>query len=168
MEAGVQCSASHVVVTTNSELVDEPDVRAAGGVVVRYRRRRGRRRCELLIVHRPRYDDWTFAKGKRDESDSDDRACALREVQEETGFACTAGPELPSTRYRDHRGRDKLVRYWLMELPVGETGNDFVPNGEVDEIRWCDAGAAGRILTYRHDSDILEAAIPHFTAKGPS
>ncbi|HEU5301407.1 MAG TPA: NUDIX domain-containing protein [Acidimicrobiia bacterium] len=134
----------------------EPDVRAAGGVVRRTRRHRGRRRVEVLLVHRPRYDDWTFPKGKRDKDDRDDLATARREVEEETGFACTAGDEIGMTRYRDQRGRDKLVRYWTMELSPGATGDDFEPNREVDELRWCRPDEAVRLLTYEHDRVLLE------------
>jgi len=134
---------------------DEPDVRAAGGVLVRTGRRRVRRRTELAVVHRPRYDDWSFPKGKRDDGDLDDQATALREVEEETGFACVLGVELGETRYRDAKGRSKLVRYWLMELPDGEAGDGFVVNREVDELRWCTAPEAARILTYEHDRVLL-------------
>ncbi len=133
----------------------EPDIRAAGGILVRRRRHAGRRRTELALVHRPRYDDWTFPKGKRDADDEDDEATALREVEEETGFACDLGEELGSTWYRDAKGRNKLVRYWRMTLPEGATGEEFLPNREVDELRWCTAAEAGRILTYEHDRVLL-------------
>jgi len=66
-------------------------VRAAGGLV--WRRRRGQ--VEILVVHRPRYDDWSFPKGKR-AGDERDRDTALREVQAETGLRCRLGPELGS------------------------------------------------------------------------
>ena len=133
----------------------DPEVRAAGGVLIRRRRRAGRRRIELALVHRPRYDDWTFPKGKRDAADENDEATALREVEEETGFSCDLGEELGSTWYRDAKGRNKLVRYWRMTLPEGVTGEDFVPNREVDELRWCTAAEADRILTYEHDRVLL-------------
>jgi 8-oxo-dGTP pyrophosphatase MutT (NUDIX family) len=132
-----------------------PEVRAAGGVIVRTRKRRARRRTELALVHRPRYDDWTFPKGKRDATDGSDEATALREVEEETGFACILGEELASTRYRDAKGRDKLVRYWRMALPPGITGEGFVVNREVDELVWCTAAEADRLLTYEHDRVLL-------------
>jgi 8-oxo-dGTP diphosphatase len=132
-----------------------PEVFAAGGVIERHRRRRLRRRDELALVHRPRYDDWSFPKGKRDATDADDAATALREVAEETGFRCTLGPALGSTEYRDSRGRHKVVRYWRMSLAPSETGDDFVANREVDELRWCTVAEADRLLTYDHDRELL-------------
>lgn len=134
---------------------DEPEIRAAGGIVHRTRRVRGLRRTEVVLVHRPRYDDWSFPKGKRDGDDADDEATALREVAEETGFACVLGSELSETRYRDAKGRSKLVRYWIMTLSSGVSGEGFVPNREVDEIRWCTAEEADGILTYAHDRVLL-------------
>jgi 8-oxo-dGTP diphosphatase len=133
----------------------DAEVRAAGGVLVRSRRRLGLRRTELALVHRPRYDDWSFPKGKRDVTDKGDKTTALREVEEETGFACALGVELGETRYRDSKGRSKLVRYWLMELPEGVSGDEFVVNREVDELRWCTAREADRLLTYEHDRVLL-------------
>jgi 8-oxo-dGTP diphosphatase len=105
-------------------------------------------------VHRPRYDDWTLPKGKCGRQEPDD-ACALREVEEETGLRCELLDPLPSTEYRDGRGRRKMVRYWLMQ-PVG--GN-FVPHREVDEIRWLLPDDAARELTYERDLAVLRAAL---------
>jgi 8-oxo-dGTP pyrophosphatase MutT (NUDIX family) len=118
---------------------------AAGGVVVRD--------GQVLLVHRPRYDDWTFPKGKLDDGESFEDA-AVREVEEETGLRCSLGRELPSTHY--HVGaRPKLVRYWLM-TPEDETA--FVPNDETDELRWLTAEEALELLTYDRDRDVLTAA----------
>lgn len=137
------------------ERPSEPVVRAAGGLLRRPNRRGIRRRSELAVVHRPRYDDWSFPKGKRESEDEDDAATALREVQEETGFRCGLGRPIGSTRYRDARGRDKVVRYWLMTLEDTETGDDFAVNREVDALRWCTPKEASRLLTYDHDRALL-------------
>ncbi len=138
------------------EQTPEPEVRAAGGLLHREGRRRLRRRDEIAVVHRPRYDDWSFPKGKRDAGDADDASTALREVEEETGFRCVLGEETGSTEYRDGRGRQKVVRYWHMALAEGETGDGFVPNREVDELRWCTPAEAARLLTYEHDRNLLD------------
>ena len=119
-------------------------IEAAGGVVVRDGR--------LLLVHRPRYDDWTFPKGKLDPGESFESA-ALREVEEETGVRCSLGRELPSSHY-EVNGRPKLVRYWLM-TPQGET--PFVPNDETDDLRWVAPNEARALLTYDRDRDVLSA-----------
>jgi 8-oxo-dGTP diphosphatase len=100
----------------------------------------------MLLVHRPRYDDWTFPKGKLDDGETDEVA-ARREVEEETGFRCELVSELASTFYVDAKGRPKRVRYWLMHVIDGS----FSPNREVDEIAWLPATAAAERLTYDHD-----------------
>lgn len=102
-------------------------------------------------MHRPKYDDWTFPKGKAEEGETD-AECALREVEEETGLRCVLGPELTPTRYRDSRGRRKIVRWWQMSVAAGE----FVPNREVDEIRWVARAEATGLLTYKRDLSLLE------------
>ena len=108
---------------------------------------------EVCLVHRPRYDDWTLPKGKLDDGESFEDA-ALREVWEETGLRCRLGAELEAARYRDHKGRAKVVRYWAMEV-AGDDG--FVPDDEVDEVRWVDAATAGALLSYEHDRRLVAA-----------
>ena len=122
-------------------------VRAAGCVVWR----RSGDRVELAITHRERYDDWSHPKGKRDPGESD-LICAVREVDEETGFRGTLHGELPAARYEDHKGRPKTVRYWSMEYAAGS----FVPNEEVDEVRWLEPVAAAALLSYGHDRVLAE------------
>ncbi len=122
------------------------EVKASGGVVWR----RSPQGLEVAIVHRPRYDDWSFPKGKLDRGEGWEDA-ALREVQEEIGLRCRLGHELPSTSYRDSKGREKVVRYWMMEPLDGE----FVPNDEVDEMRWIAAGDAADLLSYDRDRELL-------------
>ena len=128
-------------------------VRAAGGVVWR----RGDGEPVIVVVHRPRYDDWSLPKGKCDPGETY-ADCALREVQEETGFACRLGAELPSTHYVDSKGRPKTVRYWAMEPLVGD--GEFEPNAEVDEIRWLSKDDAVKLLSYAHDRPVVLAFQP--------
>jgi 8-oxo-dGTP diphosphatase len=123
--------------------MDEPEVKAAGGVVLRDGR--------IAVVHRPRYDDWSLPKGKLDAGESYEEA-ALREVWEETGLRCSLGEELSSTSYHDRKGRSKLVRYWLMEVLEGA----FEPNEEVDELRWLTPGEATPLLTYPRDVELVQ------------
>jgi 8-oxo-dGTP diphosphatase len=122
-------------------------VRAAGGVVAR---RGTNGEVEVVVVHRGKYDDWTFPKGKarRGESDED---CALREVEEETGLVCALEDELAGTAYRDSHGRDKQVRYWAMRPVAGE----LRPSNEVDAARWLSPAEAEVILTYDRDLRVL-------------
>lgn len=143
------------------------EVRAAGGIVWRPRPRRGRERLrapalDVLVVHRPRYDDWSFPKGKAD-GDEEPEQTAAREVLEETGLPCRLGAEIGTTRYSDRRGRAKTVRYWLME--PDDPDRVFVPNDEVDAVRWLDPRAAATLLTYPHDRELLER-LPRLTRRG--
>lgn len=129
-------------------------VRAAGGVI---RRRAGSfgRRVEVALVHRPRYDDWSFPKGKRDGKETDEET-ALREVEEETGFRCLLGPDLGTVSYLDAYGRSKSVHYWVMDLATDTDSDHFVPNREVDELTWCRLRHAARLLTYDHDRVLID------------
>jgi 8-oxo-dGTP pyrophosphatase MutT (NUDIX family) len=131
-------------------------VRAAGGIVLR---RAPKGAWQVLLVHRPRYDDWSLPKGKADHGERDEET-ALREVEEETGLRCTLGAPAGRTRYRDSKGRDKVVHYWLMAPESDQAAADgtFVANDEVDEVRWCSVGEATEQLTYAHDRKLLAKA----------
>jgi 8-oxo-dGTP diphosphatase len=124
-------------------------VRAAGGVVTRSG---PDGTTEVLVVHRPRYDDWSLPKGKLHEGERWEDA-ALREVEEETGCRCRLLEELGVRRYQDRHGRPKEVRYWRME-PVDEA--PFTPNDEVDEVRWLPIAEAATLLSYDGDRRLLE------------
>jgi 8-oxo-dGTP diphosphatase len=121
--------------------VRDPEVLAAGGVV--------RRGGDVLLVHRPKYDDWTLPKGKLDKGETFEQA-ALREVEEETGLVCELGDEVSSTTYEDRNGKVKLVRYWEMTV----VGGGFEPNDEVDELRWLPPDEARELLTYPRDKGV--------------
>jgi len=111
--------------------------------------------AEFLVAHRPRYDDWSLPKGKLEDGESF-REAAERELEEETGCRGTFGPELTPATYVDHKGRDKIVRYWLVEVDPGAAS--FEPNDEVDEIAWLPADEAVGRLSYPHDVRLVAEA----------
>jgi 8-oxo-dGTP pyrophosphatase MutT (NUDIX family) len=127
-------------------------IRAAGGVIIRPGRRGG---AEILAVHRPRYDDWTLPKGKCNPGESDE-ACALREVEEETGLVCELGDEVAVVEYEDKAGRPKRVRYFSM---TPREGAEAAADNEVDAVRWLTRREALGTLTYRRDAEIAERAL---------
>ena len=125
-------------------------VRAGGGIVVR---RAGDGRMQVAVVHRPVREDRSFPKGKLEEGETFEEG-ALREVLEETGLTCRLGRFLGHTQYRDRKDRDKVVAYWVMTV---DAASPFVPNEEVDELRWADFATAARLLSYERDRDLLAA-----------
>jgi 8-oxo-dGTP diphosphatase len=122
-------------------------IRAAGGLVVR----RTADGLELLLVHRPSYDDWTIPKGKLEPAEAE-RDAAVREVEEETGLRCLLGRELGQTEYHDSGGRPKVARYWTMAAPSAEAA----PANEVDEVRWAGREEAAGLLSYERDRPLLD------------
>jgi len=134
-------------------------VQAAGGVVTR---RNDRGELELLVVHRPRYGDWSLPKGKLEAGESHE-AAAVREVEEETGVRCRLGPELAHHAYVDRHGRDKVVRYWQM-TPIDT--REWHPNDEIDEVRWISAGDAAALLTYDADRGLIAGVVGSTQGRG--
>jgi 8-oxo-dGTP diphosphatase len=132
--------------------VPDPDavqVRAAGGVVTRA----GATGTEVLVVHRPAYDDWSLPKGKL-EPGEDDETGAVREVLEETGVDAVVLGRAGSVRYTDRRGRPKQVEYFTM---APRTVADREPDDEVDIVAWWPLATAASDLTYPHDRDLVAA-----------
>ena len=124
-------------------------VRAAGGVVTRVG---ASGRSEILLVHRPKYDDWTLPKGKAEPGESDE-GCALREVEEETGLACELGEEVAVVEYEDAAGRPKRVVYFAMTPPEG---GEASAQNEVDGVLWLTREPALGTLSYERDRGVVE------------
>jgi 8-oxo-dGTP diphosphatase len=124
-------------------------VKAAGGVVVRDDGR-------VAVIHRPRYDDWSLPKGKLESGETFEDG-ALREVHEETGIRGRIVGELAPTEYVDRKGRDKVVRWYRMDL--ADEPPEFAPNDEVDELRWLTPADARDLLSYEHDRALIATVV---------
>jgi 8-oxo-dGTP diphosphatase len=115
--------------------------------------------AQILIVHRPKYNDWSFPKGKADPGESIEET-ALREVREETGIDARIIDHLPAVRYiyegNERNPRRKVVHYFLME-PL--SGSIAVNEHEIDGAEWIDPGQALDRLTYDHDRKLLSDAL---------
>jgi 8-oxo-dGTP diphosphatase len=110
---------------------------------------------EVLLVHRPQYDDWSFPKGKAEEGESA-IAASYREVKEETGYSAIFGQYLGFSSYKFGEGKKK-VKYWMAHaLPHADV---FMPNSEVDKIEWVSIKEARHFLTYDEDREILDEFI---------
>jgi len=121
-------------------------VQAAGGLIVR----RHDEALQIVVVHRPVQQDWSFPKGKLEGGETFELA-ALREVWEETGMACRLLRFIGHTEYVDRKGRPKAVAYWVMAAEAGF----FLPNEEVDELRWVTLEKAIRTLSYLRDRELV-------------
>ena len=128
------------------------EILAAGGIVIDEESGSPR----VLLVHRPRYDDWSFPKGKLDPGETVEQA-AVREVKEETGIKCRIIRELKTLRYQVRskgQVRPKVVHYFLMERVSGKIR---VPGAEVDKASWFDLDKAARKLSYNRDRKLLDS-----------
>ena len=128
------------------------DVLAAGAVVFRPGK-------EVLLIHRPRYDDWSFPKGKLDPGEHL-AAAAVREVAEETGLRVRLGPPLSGQRYTMDSGVRKVVSYWAGWAVGDPDVSGYVPNNEIDAVEWVPYDKALARLTHPHDRDTLREAHP--------
>jgi 8-oxo-(d)GTP phosphatase len=121
---------------------------AAGAVLWR---KSEKKKIEVLIIHRPKYDDWTFPKGKAEVGEPL-IACAYREVLEETNIETAFGPYLGEVEYLTNDGKKK-VSFWSAKV-IKE--KDFKPNAEVDQLKWVEVTQVKELLTLDTDRKILE------------
>lgn len=135
---------------TSSKLASPPAVRAAGVVTFRPGR-------EVLLVHRPKYDDWSFPKGKLERWEHP-TAAAVREVAEETGVHVRLGPPLTSQHYPVGR-RMKTVDYWTGRVVGDDDVSLYRPNHEIDQVAWVRVDKAEKMLTYEYDRETLAEAM---------
>lgn len=131
-------------------MAPRPDVRAAGAVVTR-------KGGDVLLVHRPRYDDWSFPKGKLNRGEHV-TAAAVREVGEETGLHIRLGPRLHDQRYPLGRTRMKTVHYWVGRVVGDDDVSGYRANHEIDQVRWVSRKKAAALLTYDYDRQTLTEA----------
>jgi 8-oxo-dGTP diphosphatase len=115
------------------------------------------RKGKVLLVHRPRYGDWSFPKGKLDRGELTPVA-AVREVGEETGVRIRLGTPLSPQRYPSG-GRMKTVSYWHGRVVGDHDVEGYLVNDEIDEVRWVPVGKAHRWLSYTFDKSTLEEAL---------
>ncbi|MFT4085456.1 MAG: NUDIX domain-containing protein [Nocardioides sp.] len=125
---------------------------AAGAVILRPH-------GQVALIHRPKYDDWSFPKGKL-ERDEPAPVAACREVEEETGLRIRLGRPLRSQHYPTRAGV-KTVHYWVGRLldGSGDRLEGFVANGEVDRVVWLPIDRAAARLSYRRDKLTLREAV---------
>jgi 8-oxo-(d)GTP phosphatase len=129
----------------------EPEIRAGGAVLWRP----GEAGTEILLVHRPRYDDWSLPKGKQEPGEHI-AVTAVREVEEETSVRPVLGPHLRSVCYQV-RGQSKQVDYWAAR------GDAAKADHEIDAVEWLPVGQALDRLSYPHDRDVVSALVPRET-----
>jgi 8-oxo-dGTP pyrophosphatase MutT (NUDIX family) len=110
--------------------------------------------AEVLLVHRPKYDDWSLPKGKSD-PDEHILLTAVREVWEETCVRPVLGPRLPTVEYISW-GLPKRVSYWAA---FGDRG-EAMPGNEIDAVSWLPLGQAREQLAGTHDDPVISAFRP--------
>lgn len=111
---------------------------------------------KVLVIHRDRYDDWSWPKGKLDKGEAISEA-AVREIREETGLSVTLGVKLYELEYKLDTGNRKVVHYWAAEVnDKALAAQNFVPDEEVASLEWLTVPEAKKRLTYKHDIDPLK------------
>ncbi|AJT41772.1 NUDIX hydrolase [Psychromicrobium lacuslunae] len=134
----------------NSDSEPQPKVFAAGALCWQLKKKQLR----VLLIHRPRYNDWSWPKGKHDPGETIPET-ALREVREEVGVDVTLGIPLPTIDYQVSSGL-KRVFYWAAKLE----DQTPTPDGkEVDQVLWCTVDQARQKLSNPSDFEPLDALV---------
>jgi 8-oxo-dGTP pyrophosphatase MutT (NUDIX family)/phosphohistidine phosphatase SixA len=115
---------------------------------------------EVLIIHRPRYGDWSWPKGKLDPGETTPE-CAVRETFEEVGVSVKLGIPLATITYPVTSG-GKTVHYWAARTERLTP----VPDGkEVDRFEWVAPERARTMLSNPSDVEPLDALVAAHRAK---
>jgi len=143
-------SSDALVVDQTDRPDEEVAVTAAGAIPWRLNSA-NKDQLEVLLIHRPRYDDWSWPKGKIDPGETIPE-CAVREVEEEIGLIAPLGIPLPPIHYHVPAGL-KVVHYWAVDVD----GAALLPDGtEVDSVMWCPPEKAARLLSNPGDIEPLQ------------
>ena len=145
--------------------VSVPGTQVAAGALV-WRVRDGQ--LQVLAVHRPRYNDWSWPKGKLARGETLPQ-CAIREVAEETGKEIALGQPLPTLRYPIGAGKQKVVRYWAAQVigPESRAARarprvKSAAKHEIDRVRWLTVEQAMAKITFPDDLRPLEVLVEAF------
>ena len=112
---------------------------------------------EVLLVHRPKYDDWSLPKGKREPGEHV-LLTAAREVLEETSVRPVLGPRLRTVEYLV-RGRPKQVDYWAALAAHDQAAASH----EIDAVCWLPLPQVLDRLSYPHDAAVIASLQPRAT-----
>lgn len=119
----------------------------------------------VAVIHRARYDDWSFPKGKQDPGECLPET-AVREIREETGLKIKLGIRLKVVRYNVGENIPKEVHYWAARVSDSALGKSkFEPSEEVAEVTWKTPEDARRVLTYEFDQQILDEVMELYVLK---
>ncbi len=148
-------------------VVEPGAIQVAAGAIV-WRVRDGQ--LQVLAVHRPRYNDWSWPKGKLS-GDETLPQCAIREVAEETGKQITLGQPLPALRYPIGAGKQKVVRYWAAQVASNDARAvqarppvKAAAKHEIDQVKWLTIEQAHARITFADDLRPLAALEEAFEA----
>ncbi|MCI0494289.1 NUDIX hydrolase [candidate division KSB1 bacterium] len=131
----------------NNETQQVEVIQSAGGLLWR----ESRKGKELLLIHRPKYDDWTLPKGKLEPGENWTQA-AIREVLEETGCQAEIISFAGCICYT-YKGIPKIVLFWNMKV-IGEC--QFHPTKEVDQVQWVEIDEVQKTMSYRDEKKLVK------------